>query len=610
MSSDENRMDANERSGCELTTSEIQESEYQKSQTVGPYKLLKVLGEGGMGTVWMAEQERPVRRRVALKLIKVGLDNKQIVARFEAERQALAMMNHENIAKVLDAGTTSSGQPYFVMELVQGIPFTKYCDQHKCTIKERLELFIPVCRAIQHAHQKGIIHRDLKPSNVLVSLCDGKAVPKVIDFGLAKALQHTTRLTDKTMFTEFGQVVGTLQYMSPEQAEMDQQDIDTRTDIYSLGVMLYELLTGSTPIDEGTLKQQAILKILETIREKEPPRPSARLSNITNESVSGISDQRRIEASKLKNILRGELDWIVMKSIEKNRSRRYETANGFAEDLTRYLAGEVVSARPPSVFYRVRKFVQRNKWQVAAFITISNLLLIGLCGTAYGVIHARWELDKRKAAEISLKEVEASRTQLMKALQEAERAKAAEAEARSLAEEQEKIATRTKEMAQAQQLFAEEQRQKELSKSMQQDDAIAVLVDATWQLVKFSRPGNVPKIKASTLVTLQQNWDRSHSISQIRLLSLLEYRSDRFDSALKYGFRAMELGARESQSSGSHPIDLALIAMSHFKLGNSVEAKQFRQLFDAEMKREEFKADPECLSFAEEVQVVFAMGDD
>lgn len=255
------------------------------STKIGPYKLLQQIGEGGMGVVYMAEQKEPVSRRVALKIIKPGMDSRQVIARFEAERQALAMMDHPNIAKVLDAGTTAEGAPYFVMELVQGIPLTKYCDQNKLSISERLGLFIPICQAVQHAHQKGIIHRDLKPSNVLVCLYDGRPVAKVIDFGLAKALQQQTKLTDKTMFTEFGQVVGTLQYMSPEQAEMNQLDVDTRTDIYSLGVMLYELLTGSTPIDQETLKQQAILQVLATIREKEPPRPSVRLGSSANDVV-------------------------------------------------------------------------------------------------------------------------------------------------------------------------------------------------------------------------------------------------------------------------------------------------------------------------------------
>ncbi len=356
------------------------------SQMIGPYKLISKLGEGGMGEVWIADQARPVRRQVALKLIKAGLDNKQVIARFEAERQALALMDHQNIARVLDAGATDAGQPYFVMELVQGIPFTAYCNQHNLSIDDRLNLFVPVCNAVQHAHQKGIIHRDLKPTNVLVCHYDGKPVPKVIDFGLAKALQHTEKLTDKTMYTEFGQVVGTLQYMSPEQAELKQQDIDTRTDIYSLGVMLYELLTGSTPIDQQMLKDESILKVLQFIREKDPPRPSIRLSGISPQDASDLQMRLRMDISKLRSLLRGDLDWIVMRALEKDRTRRYETAVQLADDIGRYLVGDVVTARPPSTSYRVRKYVRRHTGLVASLSAIATLLIIGIVGaTIFGI---------------------------------------------------------------------------------------------------------------------------------------------------------------------------------------------------------------------------------
>jgi serine/threonine protein kinase len=317
---------------------------------VGPYKLLQQIGEGGMGTVWMAEQQEPVRRRVALKVIKPGLASDQVLARFEAERQALALMDHPHIAKVLDAGTipgepsgVSAGRPYFVMELVKGTPITKYCDEHRLPPRQRLELFVPVCQAIQHAHQKGIIHRDIKPSNVLVAPYDGKPVVKVIDFGVAKATG--LKLTERTLFTEFGAVVGTLEYMSPEQAELNNQDIDTRSDVYSLGVLLYELLTGTTPLDRKRLKEGAFLEVLRIIREEEPPRPSTRLSQ-SKQSLPTISAQRQTEPAKLTKLVRGELDWIVMKALEKDRSRRYETANGLARDVERYLADEAVGGVP------------------------------------------------------------------------------------------------------------------------------------------------------------------------------------------------------------------------------------------------------------------------
>ncbi|MEM7315173.1 MAG: serine/threonine-protein kinase, partial [Planctomycetota bacterium] len=375
------------------------------SRQIGPYKLLQQIGEGGMGTVWMAEQEEPVRRRVAIKLVKAGHDSKEVLARFEAERQAVAMMDHQNIAKVLDAGVTEHGQPYFAMELVQGIAFTKYCNDNQLNPRERLELFIPVCRAIQHAHQKGIIHRDIKPSNVLVTLYDGNPVPKVIDFGLAKALQHSQQLTDKTMFTEYGKVVGTLNYMSPEQAEMNALDVDTRTDIYSLGVMLYELLTGSTPLDEQTTHGKAFLQVLMDIRESDPPRPSSRLSE-TVDAATGISEQRGTDTKKLLQLLRGDLDWIVMKALEKDRTRRYETAAAFAEDVQRFLDNEPIEARPPTVAYRTSKFLRKYWIPASALTAVFITLVLGFAGTFFGMNSAR------KAAEIA--ELEKTRAQKVK----------------------------------------------------------------------------------------------------------------------------------------------------------------------------------------------------
>jgi tetratricopeptide (TPR) repeat protein/serine/threonine protein kinase len=360
----------------------------QAGAQIGPYKLLQQIGEGGMGTVFMAEQTEPVQRKVALKLIKPGMDSRQVIARFEAERQALALMDHPHIAKVLDAGTTGSGLPYFVMELVKGVPITKYCDEHHLTPRERLELFIPVCQAVQHAHQKGIIHRDLKPSNVLVALYDGRPVPKVIDFGVAKATGQ--KLTERTMYTEFGAIVGTLEYMSPEQAESNQLDIDTRSDIYSLGVLLYELLTGTTPFEKKRLKDAALMEILRIIREDEPQRPSTRLS--TTDELPSIAANRGLEPNKLSGLVRGDLDWIVMKALEKDRNRRYETASGFAVDIQRYLADEPVSACPPSIAYRLRKFARRNR----GTLTVSAVVVLAVFAVAGSV---GWMVRDRTARE-------------------------------------------------------------------------------------------------------------------------------------------------------------------------------------------------------------------
>ena len=373
-----------------VAPSDVASGESQVSKRIGPYKILQKIAEGGMGAVFMAEQEDPVRRRVALKLIKAGADSDQIIARFEAERQALAMMDHPNIARVFDGGTTDGGSPYFVMELVKGIPLTDYCDNNRLSIRERLELFVSICKAVQHAHLKGIIHRDLKPSNVLVALHDGVPVPKVIDFGLAKAMDHRTKLTDKTLFTEFGQVVGTLQYMSPEQAEMNQLEVDTRTDVYSLGVMLYELLTGSTPLERATVGKNALLAVLAMIRDQEPPRPSTRLSE-SGDAINGVSDHRKIGPSQLQQILRGELDWIVMRSLERDRVRRYETANAVANDVTRYLNDEQVHARPPSFGYRLQKTFRRYKAFVVTLGLIIGLLVAGLAGTGTMWIRASRE---------------------------------------------------------------------------------------------------------------------------------------------------------------------------------------------------------------------------
>jgi eukaryotic-like serine/threonine-protein kinase len=359
---------------------------------IGPYKLLQQIGEGGMGVVFMAEQSHPIQRTVALKIIKPGMDTRQVIARFEAERQALAMMDHPNIAKVLDAGTTDSGRPYFVMELVQGVPITKYCDEKHLSLRERLELMLPVCQAIQHAHQKGLIHRDIKPSNVLVAEYDNHAVPKVIDFGVAKAMSQ--KLTERTMFTEFGQVLGTMEYMSPEQSKLNQLDIDTRSDIYSLGVLIYELLTGSTPFEGKRLHAAAFDEMLRIIREEEPPKPSTRVSS--SDTLPSIAANRHTEPAKLSKDVRGELDWIVMKALEKDRDRRYDSANNLAADLERYLRNETVQACPVSAIYRFRKFVRRHKFGVAASAAIAVAVFAGITGTTYGLI---WALRERTAAQ-------------------------------------------------------------------------------------------------------------------------------------------------------------------------------------------------------------------
>jgi serine/threonine protein kinase len=350
----------------------------------GKYKLLDNIGEGGMGSVWRAQQSEPVKRLVAVKLIKAGMDSKAVLARFEAERQALAVMDHPNIAKILDGGLHEN-RPYFVMELVKGVPITAYCDAHKLTPKERLELFVPVCQAIQHAHQKGIIHRDIKPSNVMVAMYDDKPVVKVIDFGVAKATGGG--LTDASNLTAFGGVVGTPQYMSPEQASLNNLDIDTRSDVYSLGALLYELLAGSPPFSGKELRKLGFLEILRVVREEEPPKPSTKLS--TADELPSLSAKRGTEPKKLTGLLRNELDWIVLKALEKDRTRRYETAIGFAADIQRYLSGEAVQAHPPSTTYRIEKFLRRNRGPVIVTGLVFTTLVAGIVGTGLGLMEAK-----------------------------------------------------------------------------------------------------------------------------------------------------------------------------------------------------------------------------
>lgn len=359
--------------------------------TVEQFTLIREIGEGGMGTVYLARQEEPVRRQVAIKVIRAGLDSREVIARFEAERQALAMMDHPNIARVYEAGTTDQGQPYFAMEYAEGVPLTDYCSHHRLGVPQRLAIFNDVCAAVQHAHQKGILHRDLKPSNVLITEEEGQPVAKVIDFGLAKAVDSTELLTDKTVFTHAGQVLGTLKYMSPEQAATHEKDVDTRADVYALGVILYELLTGATPLDENALREQGVLSILEMIRDHEPARPSSRLSGDQTASEN-ISSERATSSTALQQVLRGDLDWIVMKAIEKDRNRRYDSASSLADDVKRFLSDEPVIARPPSASYRLQKFAKKNRTIVISTCAMFLLLVAGVAGTS-------WQANRAGKAE-------------------------------------------------------------------------------------------------------------------------------------------------------------------------------------------------------------------
>ncbi len=388
---------------------------------IGRYKLLQKIGEGGFGVVYMAEQQRPVHRRVALKIIKPGMDTHAVVARFEAERQALALMDHANIARVFDGGTTETGAPYFVMELVKGVPITEYCDENQLSTDERLRLFITICQAVQHAHQKGIIHRDLKPSNILVTLHDGRPVIKIIDFGVAKAINQ--QLTEKTLFTSYGQMIGTPQYMSPEQAEMSGLDVDTRSDIYSLGVLLYELLTGTTPLEADRLRAAGYAEMQRMIKEEEPPKPSTRLSS-AGDKLTIVAKHRSISPERLSALVKGDLDWIVMKSLEKDRSRRYLTPHDFAEDITRFLEDQPVLACPPSTVYRLRKVAARHRLALAAAATVLIVLLAGVVTSTVFAIQMYKERQEarrqREAAVAAQAEADRQRVSAENAQEQAE----------------------------------------------------------------------------------------------------------------------------------------------------------------------------------------------
>ena len=375
---------------------------------IGPYKLLQQIGEGGMGAVYMAEQKEPLRRTVALKIIKPGMDSQQVVARFEAERQALAMMNHPNIAKVLDAGSTESGRPYFVMELVKGIPITEYCDTHKLTTRQRLELLVTICDAVQHAHQKGIIHRDLKPGNLLVELHDIRPVPKVVDFGIAKSTNQ--RLTERTLCTNFSQMIGTPLYMSPEQAQLSGLDVDTRSDIYSLGVLLYELITGTTPFTKESMSKIGYDEMRRKIQYDDPPRPSERISTLNVEALTTLTTNQRVDTRKLQQQVRNELDWVVMKALDKDRTRRYQTATAFAEDIQRYLNDAPVQACPPSFSYRLQKITRRNKGLLITGALVAASLCAGLLGTSWQAILAtRAEAEARQQERTAMASADSER---------------------------------------------------------------------------------------------------------------------------------------------------------------------------------------------------------
>jgi len=538
---------------------------------IGRYKLLQQIGEGGCGVVYMVEQEEPVRRRVALKVIKLGMDTKQVIARFEAERQALALMDHPNIARVLDAGATETGRPYFVMELVRGTRITEFCDQKELPTQERLDLFLRVCSAVQHAHQKGIIHRDIKPSNILVTVIDGVPVPKVIDFGIAKATNNQP-LTDKTVFTAFEQFIGTPAYMSPEQAELSGVDIDTRTDIYSLGVVLYELLTGSPPFDQKELLAAGLDEMRRTIRETEPPRPSNRLSTMAAAALTATAHHRHTEPPRLVYLVRGDLDWIAMKCLEKDRARRYETANALAADIRRHLDCEPVIARPPSRWYEFQKTVRRHKFGFAAATALILVLMLGVVISTWQAVRAT---KAEKLANDRLAEVAAERDAKEQARQEAESISAFMSEVI-----QSPDPTRDGHTIQVVELLdkAAKKLDTELAAQPGQRAKLQARLASTYYALSLSREA-IPlqeKVRDYHLASLGQ--EHTNTLRAMTSLANSYHEADRWDESLK--MREEVLALNRKVLGPEHPDTLLAIlnlAISYDAVGRRDEALKMRE---------------------------------
>ena len=536
----------------------------------GRYTLLKKIGEGGMGEVWVAKQTQPVKRNVALKLIKEGMDTKLVLARFEQERQALALMDHPNIARVLDGGMTADRRPFFVMELVNGLPLTQFCDEGKLGVRERLQLFIPICQAVQHAHQKGIVHRDLKPSNILITIIDGRPIPKVIDFGVAKATGG--KLTDETMATQFGVVIGTLEYMSPEQAGFSGADIDTRSDIYSLGVILYELLTGRRPFQNSELKKAAFDEMIRMIREVEPSKPSARLS--TDNALPSLAAIRRTEPRQLTNLLKGDLDWVIMKCLEKQRDRRYESASALAREVERYLGDEAVEARPPSAGYRLRKFVKRNKGRVLAAALLVLALIGGMIGTTYGLLRAE---EQRQRAIEEQQKAEKARDEEHKARADAVSAAQSEKDAKLKAQSEQQKA----EKAQA---TTAEQRQLALDTVrdvlLRVDDLMKNDVKLAPLRIEIIRRMMVDVDRIRDHAVKNPLEDRTEAVALTRIGEIY-FKANRIQDAVEWFTKAYKILKVQADGSPKDPNALRNLAMisnqlgdAHWRLGNGMRSRE------------------------------------